>query len=29
MFLAGEMLKHLKNKQPELNITDREIELVK
>jgi deoxynucleoside triphosphate triphosphohydrolase SAMHD1 len=29
MFLAGEMLKHLKNKQPELNITDREIDLVK
>ena len=29
MFLAGEMLKHLKSKQPELNITDREIELVK
>ena len=29
MFLAGEMLKHLKDKQPELNITDREIELVK
>ena len=29
MFLAGEMLKHLKNKQPELEITDREIELVK
>ena len=29
MFLAGEMLKHLKNKQPELEITEREIELVK
>ena len=29
MFLAGEMLKHLKSKQPELKISDREIELVK
>lgn len=28
-YLAGEMLKHLKNKQPELEITDREIELIK
>jgi deoxynucleoside triphosphate triphosphohydrolase SAMHD1 len=28
-FLAGEMLKHLKYKQPELEITDREIELIK
>lgn len=28
-FLAGEMLKHLKFKQPELKITDREIELIK
>lgn len=28
-FLAGEMLKHLKYKQPELEITDREVELIK
>ena len=28
-FLAGEMLKHLNYKQPELEITDREIELIK
>ena len=28
-YLAGEMLKHLKNKQPELEITEREIELIK
>ena len=28
-FLAGEMLKHLKYKQPELEITEREIELIK
>ena len=27
-FLAGEMLKHLRENQPELNITDREIELI-